>query len=213
MEDLVGVRFSMWLVLSKGEPYTNPSSGKKTTRWSCLCDCGTVRDVTTRNLVKGVSKSCGCRWITHGMTKSREYTIWSGMKQRCYDFNNKDFPEYGGKGIGIHEEWFNDFEKFFEYMGPCPEGMSLDRIETSGSYVPGNVRWASHSEQNHNRGALKNNKSGKTGVFELKSGEGFQASIMFQKQRIHLGTFNTFEEAKEAREQAELQYLGKIKDN
>lgn len=99
-------------------------------------------------------------------------------------------------------------------MGPCPQGMSLDRWpDKEGNYEPGNVRWATHSEQNHNRGMLRNNKSGKNGVFELKSGEGFQACIMFQKKRIHLGTFQTFEEAKEAREQAELKYLGNIKEN
>ena len=97
-------------------------------------------------------------------------------------------------------------------MGECPDGMTIDRVDSNGNYEPGNVRWATHSTQNHNRGALRSNKSGKKGVFELKSGEGFQASIMFQKQRIHLGTFPAFEEAKAAREQAELRYLGEIKD-
>lgn len=212
MEDLIDVRFGMWLVVGKGSPYINPSSGKKTARWLCQCDCGNVRDVPKRSLVTGISKSCGCRWTTHGATGTREYVIWSGMRQRCYDFNSKDFPDYGAKGVGVYSNWFDSFSSFIEYMGPCPEGMSLDRIESSGNYEPGNVRWATGSEQNHNRGMLKNNKSGKNGVFELKSGGGFQASIMFQSKKIHLGTFQTFEQAKEAREQAELKYLGFIKE-
>lgn len=149
----------------------------------------------------------------HGLTRTREHNIWCGMRQRCYDFNCKDYPVYGAKGVGVYPEWFNSFLAFLSYMGPCPEGMSLDRIESSGNYEPGNVRWATGSDQNHNRGMLKNNKSGKNGVFELKSGGGFQASIMFQRKKIHLGTFQTFEQAKDAREQAELKYLGKIKEN
>jgi hypothetical protein len=211
MEDFIGTRFGMWLVIGKGNPYVNPSNGKKTARWTCECDCGTVRDTTTRSLTKGISKSCGCRWTTHGGTGTREHKIWSGMRQRCYNFNNKDFPRYGAKGIGVHSEWFASFSAFLRYMGPCPEGMSIDRIDSTGNYEPNNVRWATDSEQNHNRGKMKSNKSGREGVFELKSGEGFQASIMFEKKKIHLGTFKTFEAAKEAREQAELKYLGQIK--
>lgn len=150
----------------------------------------------------------------HYLTRTREHNIWAGMRQRCYDFNSKDFPRYGAKEVKVYSPWFDSFMDFLDYMGPCPDGMSLDRWPNKeGNYEPGNVRWATHSEQNHNRGMLKNNKSGKNGVFELKSGEGFQACIMFQKKRIHLGTFQTFEEAKEAREQAELKYLGYIKEN
>jgi len=151
---------------------------------------------------------------THGLTRTREHNIWCGMRQRCYDFNCKDYPRYGAKGVRVFEDWFESFESFLEYMGPCPEGMSLDRYPNKeGNYEPGNVRWATHSQQNHNRSGLRNNKSGKTGVFELKSGEGFQASIMFDKKRLHLGTFPTFEQAKKAREDKELELFGFIKDN
>lgn len=148
----------------------------------------------------------------HGLSRTREHNIWCGMRQRCYDFNCKDFPRYGGKGIKVFADWFNSFTEFLSYMGSCPEGMSIDRIDPSGDYVPGNVRWATDSTQNHNRGMLKNNKSGKKGVFELKSGEGWQAGIMVQGKKIHLGTFQSFDEAKAAREQAEFKYLGEIKD-
>lgn len=145
---------------------------------------------------------------------TREHNIWRGMKQRCSDPGCKDFPRYGGKGIGVHPEWTKDFLSFLSYMGYCPEGYSLDRYpDGCGDYVPGNVRWATHSEQNHNRGSMRNNRTGKKGVHELKSGEGYQASIMFQKVKMNLETFLTFEEAKFAREQKELELFGEIKDN
>ena len=150
---------------------------------------------------------------THYLTRTREHNIWAGMRQRCYDFNCKDFPKYGAKNVKVHEDWFLSFSEFLSYMGPCPDGMTLDRFpDTRGNYEPGNVRWATHSEQNHNRGMMGNNKSGKKGVFELKSGGGFQASIMFEGKRIFLGTFQTFDEAKLARENAELKYLGEVKE-
>lgn len=150
----------------------------------------------------------------HGLTRTKEHNIWRGMRQRCYDFNCKDYPKYGAKGIGVYEDWFNNFESFLSYMGKCPEGMSLDRYpDREGNYEPGNVRWATPSEQNHNRGMLRNNKSGKKGVFELKSGEGFQSTIMFNKERMHLGTFKTYAEAVRAREDKELELFGYVKDN
>lgn len=146
--------------------------------------------------------------------RTREYVIWCGMKQRCYDKNCKDYPRYGGSGVRICPQWKTSYQSFLDHVGRCPEGMSIDRYpDGDGDYSPENVRWATHSEQNHNRSSMRNNKSGKKGVFELKSGEGFQAAIMFEKKRIHLGTFQSFKEAKHARECAELKYLGEIKDS
>lgn len=145
----------------------------------------------------------------HNLSRTKEHNIWTGMRQRCYDFNCKDYPKYGAKGVEVYPEWFDSFLAFFQYMGECPEGMSLDRYpDKTGNYEPGNVRWATLSEQNHNRSDMKNNKSGKKGVHKLKSGEGWQAGIMFQKKKIHLGTFQTFEDAVKAREDAEILYLG-----
>lgn len=216
-KDLVGQKFNRLLVIGEAPDYWGPNAKKGSIRWTCLCDCGKETITYGSHLKNGSSKSCGCFSkevnTDHGLTRTREHNIWCGMKQRCYDTNCKDFPAYGAKGIAVFPDWFGSFTKFLDYMGPCPEGMSLDRWPNQeGNYEPGNVRWATLSEQSHNRGMLKNNKSGKKGVFELKSGGGFQASIMFEKKKIHLGTFQTFEEAKFAREQAELEYLGEIKD-
>lgn len=82
----------------------------------------------------------------------REYSIWKGMKTRVNNPNCDDAERYTSRGITCCEEWMNSFEKFYEDMGPCPEGYSLDRIDPNGNYCPENCRWADHYTQSQNRG-------------------------------------------------------------
>jgi len=86
-------------------------------------------------------------------THHPEYNRWQNMLKRCQKSWHPKFPEYGGRGISVCEAW-HDFEVFLadlEVLGPCPDGHSLDRIDNSGNYEPGNVRWSSAAEQNHNK--------------------------------------------------------------
>jgi hypothetical protein len=87
----------------------------------------------------------------HGGCHTREYEIWSGMKKRCYNKKAVKYRVYGARGIHVYEAWVNDFPAFLAYMGPCPEGHSIDRIDCDGNYEPGNVRWTSSKEQMWNK--------------------------------------------------------------
>ena len=51
----------------------------------------------------------------------------------------------------VCDKWQNSFEEFYRYMGDRPKGMSIERIDVSKGYEPGNVKWASKEEQNNNR--------------------------------------------------------------
>lgn len=150
--------------------------------WLFNCDCGNTTEREVGSLVyrskRGVLSECSecsstslsSRKTTHGLSKTDEYITLSKMKDRCYNMMNKDWPSYGGRGIGIYEEWFNNPESFISYVGPKPSSThSIDRIDNNKGYEPGNVRWATNTEQQLNQRMQRNNKSGYEGVhFETK---------------------------------------------
>lgn len=134
------------------------------TAYNCVCVCGNTKVLPWNDLSRGKIKSCGClqygRSIKHGhalkSNKSKEYTIWLGIRDRCYRINNPAYPNYGGRGITVCDEWRNDFNKFFSDMGFCPEGHSLDRKNNDAGYSKENCRWATRLEQNNNTRANRN---------------------------------------------------------
>jgi hypothetical protein len=128
--------------------------------WLCQCDCSNFHTVSVSNLKNGNIKSCGCirkegfrfahGYATNGR-RNPHYRIWSGIHERCGNPNNKSYKNYGGRGIRVDPRW-NDFRNFLADVGERPHpDLSLDRIDNDGHYTPGNVRWATRSEQNKNR--------------------------------------------------------------
>ena len=88
----------------------------------------------------------------HGGTNTVEFYLWKNIIQRCTNPKNPDFPNYGGRGIGISTEWLADFAVFRADVGirPAPH-MTLERINNDGHYCKGNVVWATRVAQAANR--------------------------------------------------------------
>ena len=102
--------------------------------------------------------------IKHGHSRTVEHRIWCGIKSRCFNQTHKQFADYGGRGISMHPEWQKSFLSFLEHIGkrPTPKH-SLDRIDNSKGYEPGNLRWATQEQQSNNqRSNRKLTHNGKT---------------------------------------------------
>lgn len=150
---LTGNKFHSWTVLSHSH-YARPHQ-----YYNCQCECGELRVVQANSLKTGTSKGCGCTKrlaisvarTKHGLSNHPAYQNWSSMKARC-DPNDENFSaDYAERGIVVCAKW-QTFQAFWEDMGPTwKSGLTLDRIDNNGNYEPGNVRWATHAEQNRNK--------------------------------------------------------------
>lgn len=173
--DITGKRFGRWTVIRKDDPVIK--NGCCNHVWICKCDCGTIRPVLQHSLVTGRSKSCGCYsrdkthqlHTKHGMSTTRIYGIWNSMKGRCLNHNDQDYPNYGGRGISVCDEWLNSFEEFYKWAirngyqeEKTDKGvniLTLDRIDVNGDYEPTNCRFVTNSVQAKNkRNAMTNSE-------------------------------------------------------
>jgi hypothetical protein len=164
-KDITGQRFGRLVVLHR----TGKRRKGGSVVWRCRCDCGRDFETITGELGRR-AKSCGC-WqrelvaqlnYRHGGRSSSLYTCWAQMKYRCLNPKCKSFKNYGGRGITFAPEWI-DFIPFRDYvnqhLGPKPSPKhSIDRIENSEGYFPGNLKWSTSSQQKYNSRRSKINK-------------------------------------------------------
>ncbi len=89
----------------------------------------------------------------HGLTKHPLYHVWGSMKRRCYNKKDRAYKWYGAKGIGICDEWLNDFKCFYNWAisNGWAKGLSIDREKNELGYSPENCRFITMAKQQANR--------------------------------------------------------------
>lgn len=212
--DLTGKEFGSLKVIHRAENI------KSHTAWLCECECGNIKAIRGESLKSGRTVSCGCynknKNLTHGHAKtnnvSPEYRSWVQMISRCSNPNYPQYYYYGGRGIEVCDRWKKSFINFLKDMGEKPSNdYSLERLDVNKGYSPDNCIWANKTQQSRNRRVSVNNQTGHRGIGWYRQGNKYRVQIRANKKKIHIGYFDTLEEAIKAREQAEKTYWKDIK--
>ena len=156
-KNIAGQKFGKLTAIKRDMSITNRIN------WFFHCECGAVKSAGKGSVTNGYQVSCGCyqkeygrqRKTIHGMSTHPLYKTWSGMLHRCNKKDSRDYPDYGGRGIGVCDRWL-DINNFISDMGDRPKGATIDRIDNEKGYSPDNCRWTTPLIQGNNK---RNNKS------------------------------------------------------
>lgn len=126
--------------------------------------------------------------------------IRKSMIYRCYNTKNKDYGEYGGRGITVCDDWLNDVNLFLNWAvsNGYKSGLQIDRCINDGNYEPSNCRWVTrYINQQNRRHIFSQNKTGFRGVSK-RGIRSFQGRIKSFGKLYLLGSFPTPELAAQA---------------
>lgn len=163
INDYVGLKYGRLTIIKEGSCIKyNRTIMRKVL---CKCDCGNKKEIDLNSIKRGKSTSCGCfnkefakkNHTKHGLAmistgiRHPDYNIWTKLKGRCLNPNDKSYKHYGGRGIKICDRWMHSFENFIEDLGWRPsQKYSIERIDYNKDYCPENCKWILKSEQTKN---------------------------------------------------------------
>ncbi len=142
--------------------YAAGETSMRRRQWAVAqCDCGRVFAFNVQS--RGNRSSCGCEVAivagklnrSHGAFRSRLYSTWQNMRQRCSNPRRDNYPRYGGKSVRVCKSWNDSFVAFRDWAmaNGYADNLTIDRIDARGNYEPSNCRWVTKSE--NTRAALR----------------------------------------------------------
>lgn len=166
------------------------------------CTCGKLFVSTIGAVKSGHTSSCGhISRSQNGLSNDPRYQNWIAMIARTTNPRHKAFNHYDElivDGPKVYPDWINSPVGFFKELGPKPSpDYTVDRIDNHKGYVPGNIRWASHSTQQRNRD-VRPGLSGHSYIYYDKRRRKW-VSYGGRKDK-YLGEFKTLEEAVKQRD-------------
>ena len=233
-DNLVGQKFNRLMVLEQSGDYID-KKGKHYAQWHCKCDCGNELVVLGNHLKKGNTKSCGCLNNERRIENNKKYK----KKSNTYDLSGEYGIGYTSKGEefwfdlenydlikdycwSINDKGYvvapnlNDSRKIIKMhrlITDCPDDFDIDHIHGKKSRYDNrkeNLRIATRSQNNMNKGIQSNNTSNVTGVSWHKGINKWVAYITINRKRINLGSFENFDKAVSIRKKAEERYFGEF---
>lgn len=131
-KDITGLKFNRLTAIKFVEKVKN-----RIEVWLFRCDCGKELTMRKPYITSGAVKSCGCYRLeqvskaikTHGLTRHPLWSVWMGVKARCYNPNSHEYKRYGGIGVVMCDEWLNDFKRFYDWCmeNGWAKGMHIDK--------------------------------------------------------------------------------------
>lgn len=158
----IGERIGRWVVLENLGSVT--IKGITSPGVLLKCDCGATKEMIYNSFKRGQSTSCGCfrrenaaflvnnREHKHNLSKHPLYKIWRSMKARCYNPNERQYKDYGGRGIVLCDEWVSDFKAFYDWcnINGYEKGLQIDREKNDDIYKPDNCRFVKPAQNMRN---------------------------------------------------------------
>lgn len=200
--------------------------------WECVCDCGNIHYATKSNLNHGKTLSCGCL--------HKEVSVTNGHNNKKYNKYNIDGEYGKGYTSSGYEFYFDlcDYDLIRKYcwhkhqdgyLRTCneiyPDGRhhyimmhQLLMGRNGADHINGktfdnrreNLRVIPQIDNSKNLKIRSDNKTGCAGTFYSERENKYKAYITYDKNRLHIGTFGTLEDAIKARKNAEEKYFGEF---
>lgn len=235
--DLTNCQFGRLMVIKQAEDYIDPNK-HRASQWLCRCQCGNILIVTGRNLANGHTKSCGCLKTELTKIRNKKHNKYIIMDDIVYIYFNTD-EEYtvinldkwesipliqrlcwgkdnnGYVSANIPKDLQEDFKTTKVYLHrlicPCDDKHEPDHLDRNKlNNLTKNLQPKTRKNNNLNKGLLRNNSSGFTGVYWNKKRKRWIAQITINNKTISLGSFINIEDAVTARLKAEAKYFGEF---